>query len=130
MDNADQIEWQRYDYCKIFVSQTGEASVKESLETLLGGRFQRHSMELDDAVIDVRVNPDVADAVDVGDDFLRWPVVIEVERAESAGNSAIVATVSRILTTLWGAGQPAVAACDYEDELPWSGGIQRLRQSS
>jgi hypothetical protein len=127
VDNVDRARWQRYDYCKIFVSQTDEAGVKESLAALLRGRFQRHSMALDNAVIDVRVNPDVADAVDVGDDFLRWPVVIEVERAESAGDSAIVATVSRILTMLWGAGQPAVAACDYEDELPWSGGIQRLR---
>ena len=34
--------------------------------------------------------------------------------------------VKRMLVALWGADIRAVAACDFEDELPWSGGIARL----
>jgi hypothetical protein len=119
----------RYDYCKIFVNRADEAITMELLATLFGGQFQRHSMELDDVVVDARTNPDAAG--EAGDDFVRWPVLIELEAAEpgtSSGGRSMVETVGRILTALWDGDQPAVAACDFEDELPWSGGIKRLRE--
>lgn len=42
------------------------------------------------------------------------------------GAVAMVDLTARVLTHLWPGGFPTVAACDYEDELPWRGGIARL----
>jgi len=108
----------RYAYCKVFVRTDATAgAVLETLARLLPGGV----------VIDVRRN--AATEGDPGDDFVRWPVTIDVD-AEEADHATVVDTVARILTALWETGQPAVAACDYEDELPWAGGIGRLRDSS
>ena len=47
--------------------------------------------------------------------FLYFQYVIE------AGPQALV---ERLLRALWDAGVPAVAACDYEDDLPEGGGYK------
>lgn len=58
-----------------------------------------------------------------GDDFVLWPTRIDVEPTPAAGD--YVGFVRGLLETLWDAGIAAVAACDFEDELPEAGGIRR-----
>jgi hypothetical protein len=117
-------------YCEIFVRADGTAAtVLAMLAEALSGEVQRRSLRVPGLVIDVRPNPDSRPTGDPGDDFVRWPVTVEVS-AEGADRSTLVDTVARILTALWGSGQPAVAACDFEAELPWAGGIGRLREGS
>jgi hypothetical protein len=113
-----------YDYCKIFVRHEEPSTVSTRLAALLGAQAQRRSLLLPGLVLDVRPNPDGDQAA--GDDFVRWPVFVEVEPDDSDTGQMMTRTVSQILTDFWNAGIPAVAACDFEDELPWSGGIQRL----
>ncbi|MFI2415798.1 hypothetical protein [Streptomyces sp. NPDC018947] len=57
-------------------------------------------------------------------DFLQWPTVLECETRAGAPNE-VVQAVTSVLEALWRAGFKAVAACDFEDELPAHGGIDR-----
>jgi hypothetical protein len=118
----------RYRFCKIFVKGIEAEAVKGTLTSLLDGEFKRHSMFLAGLVVEVRGNPDAAGTADSGDDFVWWPVLVELEAAAEGGERVMMATASRILQALWDAGHSAVAACDFEDELPWSGGIQRIHR--
>ncbi|MEV6809775.1 hypothetical protein [Streptomyces sp. NPDC051132] len=57
-------------------------------------------------------------------DFLEWPTVLECQASAGAPAEAVQA-VTAILEALWRSGFKAVAACDFEDELPARGGIDR-----
>ncbi|MEU9757579.1 hypothetical protein AB0D90_31380 [Streptomyces althioticus] len=57
-------------------------------------------------------------------DFLQWPTVLECEAADGAP-AEVVQAVTALLEALWRGGFKAVAACDFEDELPARGGIDR-----
>lgn len=116
----------RYRFCKTFVKGADTQTVMALLRGLLGGRVEHDSLMLPGLVIDVLPNPDVTYASGAADDFLRWPVMVEAEPDDPDDERAIVATMRRVLTALWDAGYPAVAACDFEDELPWGGGIRRV----
>lgn len=58
-----------------------------------------------------------------GDDFVRWPVLVEVESPNRADRIGVVSSASRLLEILWGNEYAAVASCDFEDELPTPEGI-------
>jgi hypothetical protein len=57
-------------------------------------------------------------------DFLQWPTVLECE-AHTGTPAEVVQAVTSVLEALWRGGFKAVAACDFEDELPARGGIDR-----
>ncbi|WP_133854062.1 hypothetical protein [Labedaea rhizosphaerae] len=111
-----------YRFCKIFLRAESRAAM-DLLAVLLETPFQRRTLTLPDGVVDVMRNPDMG-AVD---DFIGWPTVVEIDAEEHADRASVIVITSRIVTAMWDAGIPAVAACDYEDDLPWSGGIKRLR---
>ncbi|MGW3346312.1 hypothetical protein ACWDA3_23635 [Nonomuraea rubra] len=115
-------ERDKYRYCKIFTTAP-EAYLKTQLAILLGGEFDRHAMDLADLVVEVRRNPDAHIDTTAVAEFLSWPFLIELEE-ENGATSAMVESVSAIIRTLWAAGHKAVAASDFEDELPWKGGIE------
>ncbi|GGQ96976.1 hypothetical protein [Streptomyces flaveolus] len=58
-------------------------------------------------------------------DFLQWPTVLECEAPSGAPAEEVVQAVAAVLEALWRGGFKAVAACDFEDELPARGGIDR-----
>ncbi|MCQ4205203.1 hypothetical protein M4J06_003838 [Streptomyces coelicoflavus] len=58
-------------------------------------------------------------------DFLQWPTVLECEATAGAPAEEVVQAVAAVLGALWRGGFKAVAACDFEDELPARGGIDR-----
>jgi hypothetical protein len=114
----------RYGYCKIFVKHDEPSTMLARLAAVFGVTPERRSLPVPGLILDVRPNPDGDPAA--GDDFVRWPVTVEAEADDPDSPAVVVPTVSQILTDLWGADIPAVAACDFEDELPWQGGIQRI----
>jgi hypothetical protein len=116
----------RYEYCKVFVARMSNDHAKAVITALLDEPFARNSIELPELAVDVRTNPDSLPPPDIGDDFVRWPLLVELERTAGTGGAAMVDTTSRILEALWAAGGSAVAACDFEDELPHAGGIRRM----
>jgi hypothetical protein len=58
-------------------------------------------------------------------DFLQWPTVLECEAPSGAPAEEVVQAVAAVLEALWRGGFKAVAACDFEHELPARGGIDR-----
>jgi hypothetical protein len=58
-------------------------------------------------------------------DFLEWPTVLECEAPAGTPAEEVVQAVAAVLEALWGGGFKAVAACDFEDELPARGGTDR-----
>lgn len=119
----------RYSYCRILVAGITVDDAQSLLGSLFEGTFERHTLTVDDMDIEVRRNPDAQIDEAPSNDFVRWPVQVETEPMTQRGETAAVETVSRILEALWDAQAQAVAACDFEDELPWKGGIQLLRPS-
>jgi hypothetical protein len=115
----------RYEGCSIYVRGADDQAVRDLLIPAIGGEVSGRTLDLPGLVMDVRTNPDVDP--NIGDNFLFWPVLIEVESSAPHDREPILGVTTRVLTTLWDAGHPAVAACDFEDELPWQGGITRAR---
>ncbi|NEC68057.1 hypothetical protein [Streptomyces sp. SID9727] len=112
----------RYSYCGILVT----GLPVDGTQSLLDEVFERRMLTVGDVDVEVRRNPDARNGEAPSNDFVRWPVQIEVEPVSQGGEASMVETVSRILEALWGARGQAVAACDFEGELPWSGGIGLL----
>lgn len=114
----------RYSYCKIFVKYDESSAMLARLAATFGVEPERRSLPLPGLVLDVRPNPDRDPAAD--DDFVRWPITVEAEADDPDSPAVMVPTVRQILADLWGTDIPAIASCDFEDELPWQGGIQRI----
>lgn len=114
----------RYGYCKIFVKHPDPGLVLERVAELFDGQVRRRTIELPGVVLDIRANPDVSP--DAENDFVRWPVLIEAEPDDPDGDSRILPIAARIITHFWENKVPTVTASDFEDELPWNGGINRI----
>jgi hypothetical protein len=67
---------------------------------------------------------DEASAREYPDGFLHFRYVIEFYPRPGARREDQVNYIGRLLDRLWSSGFPAVAACDYEDELPHHGGYR------
>jgi hypothetical protein len=92
--------------CDVYAETTRDRDeLADWLERELGTRFY----------IDRRDERDPVLAREFPSGFLYFSYVIE------AGPQPLVA---RLLRLLWDAGIPAVAACDYEHELPEAGGYK------
>jgi hypothetical protein len=115
-----------YSYCKILVDGIGVERAQRLLGGLFEGTFERHAMTLNGMDVEVRRNPDHLLENESTDDFVRWPVQVDIEPVAPEGEAAMRETVARILEALWSVQAQAVAACDFENELPWNGGIGLL----
>ncbi|MFI8079769.1 hypothetical protein ACIF6L_03045 [Kitasatospora sp. NPDC086009] len=111
-----------YGSCQTFVRGTGRQFLADLVAMTLGAQADDHyTVRTGGMVFDSRPNPDAG----LADDFIGWPLTVEAE-AEEDGPS-LVEPVSRLLMAAWDRGYDAVAACDFEDELPDSGGLPRYR---
>jgi len=50
--------------------------------------------------------------------FVQWSTVLECESIPGATPEGVVSAIGAILAGIWSSGTRAVAACDFEDELP------------
>lgn len=116
---------ERYHYCVIFVRGAETEAVQRELTKALGRAFERDVIALPELEVEVRRNPDFGNPLTTPDRFVVWPVQVELEATSSDADQAMVASTTAVLEQLWAAGHDARAACDYEDELPWSGGRSR-----
>jgi hypothetical protein len=115
-------------YCKVYVNG---AVRPEDLTLLLLGAFGgerdtrlRHIrspvVQIDVCRNDGRVSPGVA--LGEHERFLHFPHCLDVDAPVDVPHADYVAAVAKLLQALWGAGLEAVAACDFEDDLPRHGG--------
>jgi hypothetical protein len=113
--------------CEIFVDTIlARSHLLRLLGELASGSINDSTISSDWAKIQVRRNPD-RDEVrknDKREGFLFYPYSVEVDPADFVTREQYVSGVAVLLDGLWKAGCPAVAACDFEDELPRGGGIR------
>jgi len=57
------------------------------------------------------------------DDFLGWPVLLEVMPADGTRPDDVVPAVAELMTALIGHGLRVLAQCDYAEQLPGGGEI-------
>lgn len=105
-----------YEFCRLYIDRASAEEVSALLVTLLGGAFVRRDLAAPPFDVTVEQNPDRAEVPT--DDFITWPVTVEVEVAPDTRPAVVVDTLTRILQALRSRGARVVAACDYEDELP------------
>lgn len=115
-------------FCEIFVD--GPASCAALLELVanrLTGRVDGSSVLSDFATIDVRRNGHADEALkaDLPDGFIHFPYLLEIDPQPGAIRASYVAMIGALLEELWQRGNQAVAACDFEGELPRNGGYPR-----
>lgn len=111
-----------YGYCKIYLRGGNRESVTALVAATLGASADDHyTVRSGRTVFEIRNNPDLGLAAD----FIGWPFAIDAE-ADGPG-PGLVEAVARVLTASWNRGLDAVAACDFEDELPDVGGLPRYR---
>jgi len=118
----------RYGSCSIYVKAPDALTVTRVLEATLQTTAENDVIQLPGVEMDARPNPDY-DAT-VVDDFVYWAVLVEADADSPDERDPMSPVMSNVVTALWQAGYPTVAACDFEDELPWSGGIQRIAEVS
>jgi hypothetical protein len=112
-------------YCKIFVRGEG---TRENLLDLVAEVVGVEAAERSSVVtrtlwIGVRKNDEFD--VTCSGDFLFWPFLVEVQGNAHAEHHDLVRAIGHLLEGLWSAAFDAIAACDFEDELPHRGGLGR-----
>ena len=109
-------------FCRIYTGRTTNKDVASLLSLHFSFEPRGRFMKVGNHEIEVR-RSDEKWSEDEQDEFTKWPVHVELagDPDEPADFVDLTATVLRLL---WGQGFPSVAACDFEDELPWAGGIR------
>ena len=125
MVDRDQLD------CKIYAAPARSlAQEGVGLATALEGKNLQGgsavTVELAQGELDLLPNPDKNPEriADFPNGFLHFPALVEFYAAPEIRQEDRIAVVSRILTHFWSRGIPAIAACDYEAELPNGGGYK------
>lgn len=113
----------RYDYCGLFLRGASHEAAIELTARATGATRDGCLLRVGTIEIEIRRNDNCTQD---GADFPTWPIKMDIESG-NAPSHQVTETVSKILTQAWQAGHDAVAACDYEDELPDLGGYPRYR---
>ncbi|MEU4546871.1 hypothetical protein [Nonomuraea dietziae] len=113
----------RYDYCGLYLRGASREAAIELTARATGATRDDCLLRVGTIEIEIRRNDN---STHDGADFPTWPIKMEIERG-NATSRQVIETVSKILTHAWQAGHDAIAACDYEDELPDHGGYPRYR---
>ena len=104
----------------IYVDAPDREALLARVAEVTGGARDGATVEAPGHALDVDANDeaDPAAAAAFPDGFLHFAQRVEVY----AGAPPATALVAALLEAFWAAGWPAVAASDYEDELPHGGG--------
>lgn len=107
-------------YCRVFVESTsGRTDLLLFLCETFGGMIEGRTLRTGDFEVDVAENDRGAEH----GDFLHFRFLLDVVPTASVARSRFVSSVARLLRGFWDERWPAVAACDFEDELPLRGGV-------
>lgn len=118
-------------YCKVYLdSEFDSAKLLSWLQSVLGASLERRTLTASEMEVDLGTNDehDKARAARGIDQFLYYRYLLDVVPTEGAARERYVPRVAALLEVAWNAGMRAVASCDFEDELPRSGGIASLKE--
>lgn len=111
-------------YSKVFVNtDITRGELAHVIAASLDGVVEASTVQAQGGELDIEDNEDFdPEQVDTPDGFLFYRYYLDVFPAEDQTREGQVAVVSRLLESLWAEGWPAVAAADFEEELPRRGG--------
>jgi len=105
-------------YAKIFVDQPeGSLGLVFEVQDAVDARQNDIVVEGQDVEIDIRRNPDAGQA----EDFIGFPMLVEVYPKVEGATSAVIKAVESIILALDAAGFSFATAADFEDLLPGRG---------
>ena len=112
-------------YCKMFVNLTQEYKEAEDIVALLsqGQQAPFGAIHTIFAQIDFRRNDDYKTPIelrsgDPNNSFLYWKYFLDIEPNDETETATYISGISNLLQAFWEKGIDAIAACDFEDELP------------
>ncbi|MGW0468485.1 hypothetical protein ACWDX6_25015 [Streptomyces sp. NPDC003027] len=114
-----------YEDCSIYVDATDSSTVIAWLKERLGPGEKGRGLVVGPLRVSSACNDYSTGRKAHPFEFLEWPTVLECEAPVAAEPGVVAAAVTAALETLWCGGWKAVAACDFEDELPAHGGRDR-----
>ncbi|MFF7879422.1 hypothetical protein ACFZDJ_06330 [Streptomyces sp. NPDC007896] len=109
--------------CSIYIDSDNREAILRCVAHSLGGSIEASDMVRASAVKAYVAHNDYEIDSANRSDFVAWPSVVECEQASGASAEAFVNAIGECLSALWHAGFRAVAACEFEDRLPHSGGV-------
>ena len=113
-------------YCKIFVdSNMNEIDQIKMIASITAGEISKWTVVTDGCEIDVIKNDDYnkLKSKDASDGFLYYRYYLDIEPFESVEKEKYIFEIGLLIQGLWNNKCKAVAACDFEDQLPMKGGI-------
>ncbi len=114
-----------YEDCSIYVDAADSSTVITWLEERLGAGGKGRGLVVGPLRVSGAGNDYFTGRKAHPFEFLEWLTVLECEAPAGVEPGVVVGAVTEVLETLWGGGWKAVAACDFEDELPAHGGWDR-----
>ncbi len=121
-----------YSFAEIFAETDDLPGLLQVTEQAIGCALVRGRGRVGPARVDVRPNGRRPEPGRAPRDFVEWPLLVELSLddetdPEPAGQApALVTLTAQLLVALWEGGIRAVVAADFEDELPWGGGLSRV----
>ncbi len=112
-------------YCKLFIdTDTDRESLINVLKETVNGKNEDWTIESKYTVIDVKRNVafDMCKRNELPDGFLYFRYFLDIEPKENTMQDDYISIISNMLQSLWDLGYKAVAACDFEEDLPRKGG--------
>lgn len=107
-------------YCKVYLAGAADsATAKAAICAATGRPFERRGAQVAGLRVDVFDNGQPGPkATDTDDDFVRWPVYLEIEPLDAdMSRAGLIAALAGLLDSLAAHGLRSVASCDFEDEL-------------
>lgn len=130
-ENASEPTTNQWSYCQIYLYTDQDiSSVSRCIASLdasskLEGYPGGYSIHSEIASLDIEKNEDFDQQQTAGvDGFLYFPYKISIECHCGSAREAYIAWIGNILKSFWNQGMFAVAACDFEDDLPMKGGYK------
>jgi hypothetical protein len=114
-------------YCKIFLDCDLEREqLTQMIAISIDGRIESKTILSNYCEIDIENNEDFHDIQrhDYSDGFLYYPYYLDIEPSEEVLFSSYADVITKLLEYLWNKVYQAVAACDFEEELPRKGGYK------
>lgn len=118
----------RYEYCPVYVDVAAPETAADRLRRAPGVEAvagEPHELRFGPLLVYASYNDYMTGDRAHPHDFLHWPTVLECEAVPGAAPAEVTGAVAGLLRTLWDIGFKALAACDFEDELPGNGGSAR-----
>ncbi len=107
-------------YCKVYLAGAADsAAAKAAISAATGQLFERRGAQVAGLRVEVFDNGQPGwEASDADDDFLHWPVYLEIEPMDAEmALPAFIAALAGLLNRLDAHGLRSMASCDFEDEL-------------